>query len=307
MDGLSLLQIGSCLAFIIFIIAFIGKTIRYATAPLHLRWELYPVPHEKGREYGGSYFEELEWWTKPRKKNLFREFTFMMEEILFLKEYYHRNRGFWYFVYPFHVGVYLFVAWLVLLLIGALSMLGGVSVSAGSTNPWGQVLYYLTLIVGIASLIIGTVGCIGLLIKRTTNEDLKLYTAPIDYFNLSFVLAIFVSGLCAWLFFDPTFATAREYMKSLITFSPMNRMNPALMSHIIIVSLFLIYMPFTRMMHYLAKYFTFHKVRWEDEPNLRGSKIEKRVILLLDQTVSWSAPHIQSGKRWSEVASEEVK
>ena len=36
--------------------------------PMHVRWELYPVAHEKGRaSYGGSYFEEVDWWTKPRE------------------------------------------------------------------------------------------------------------------------------------------------------------------------------------------------------------------------------------------------
>jgi len=56
------------------------------------------------------------------------------------------------------------------------------------------------------------------------------------------------------------------------------------------------------MMHYLAKYFTYHKVRWDDAPNLKGSKIEREIKEALNQPVSWSAPHIQPGKSWSEVA-----
>ena len=65
-------------------------------------------------------------------------------------------------------------------------------------------------------------------------------------------------------------------------------------------------MPFTRMTHALAKYFTFHRVRWEDEPNLREGEIEKKLEELLNQPVSWSASHIPSGKRWTEVAASEI-
>ena len=61
-------------------------------------------------------------------------------------------------------------------------------------------------------------------------------------------------------------------------------------------------MPFTRMVHYVAKYFTYHKVRWDDEPNTRGSKLEGKVQELLARPESWSAPHIRPGETWSEQA-----
>ena len=45
-------------------------------------------------------------------------------------------------------------------------------------------------------------------------------------------------------------------------------------------------------------------VRWDDAPNLKGSDIEERAKEALNQPVSWSASHIQSGKRWIEVIQE---
>jgi hypothetical protein len=72
-------------------------------------------------------------------------------------------------------------------------------------------------------------------------------------------------------------------------------------THIMLFSLFLIYLPFTRSTHYITKLFAFFKVRWDDTPNLKGSEIEKKVKEALRQPVSWSASHIQSGKSWSEV------
>ncbi len=69
-----------------------------------------------------------------------------------------------------------------------------------------------------------------------------------------------------------------------------------------LLALLLVYMPFTNMMHFFAKWFTFHMVRWDDAPNLRGSNLEWEMGPLLNQPVSWSAPHIQSIKHWADVA-----
>ena len=72
--------------------------------------------------------------------------------------------------------------------------------------------------------------------------------------------------------------------------------------HIILISLFLLYFPITRMMHLFAKYFTYHNVRWEDEANVKGGRLEKRIKAALNFGVSWSAPHMKTGKTWAEVA-----
>jgi hypothetical protein len=39
-------------------------------------------------------------------------------------------------------------------------------------------------------------------------------------------------------------------------------------------------------------------------PYVKGNEIERKMKEHLEQPVTWSAPHIQSGKRWREVASE---
>ena len=85
----------------IMVVAFIARTIKIARYPVHLRWELSPVPHEKGRgAYGGSYLEEFEWWTKPREKSLINEGIYMFKEIVFLKALWEHNRRMWYFSFP---------------------------------------------------------------------------------------------------------------------------------------------------------------------------------------------------------------
>jgi nitrate reductase gamma subunit len=302
MDSISLLYLLSYVAFLVFGIVFVMKAIKYATAPIHLRWELYPVAHEVGHKSGGSYLEELNWWNKPRKSSLFGEIKYMAREGLFFEKCYRNNRGLWYFTYPFHMGLLLLMVWIGLLFVGAITMVAGIPV-AEPANAWAAIVYYLTLIVGIAGLVLGTFGCAGLIVRRTTNEELRLYTAPKDYFDLSFILAILLAGVVSWIFFDTVFTTAREFARGLITFRIVANVNPALVISIILFAIFLIYMPFTSLMHGLAKYFTYHRVVWEDEPNLRGSRVEKRVEELLQRPVTWEAPHIQPGKTWRETVS----
>lgn len=290
--------------FLFFIGAFVAKAIKYSRMPIHLRWELYPVAHEVGHESGGSYLEGLDWRDKTPRRSLLGELKYMAREGLVFEKCYRNNRGLWYFTYPFHMGLFLLIIWLGLLLMGSFMMIAGVSLSEPA-NTLARVVNYLTLVVGIPGFILGTFGCGGLLIKRLTDENLKPYTAPADYFNLSFILTILLSGLVSWLLFDQLFNSARELMKSVITFNPAVSINLAMFIGLILFSLFLLYVPFTHMMHGLAKYFTYHRVVWDDEPNLGGSSIEKKVKGLLQQPVDWSAPHIQRGKTWSEIVSGE--
>ena len=68
MSGLTLLPI-AYVSLAVFSAVVLFRTARIARAPVHLRWELAPIPHEKGKgQYGGSYFEEFEWWTQTTRE-----------------------------------------------------------------------------------------------------------------------------------------------------------------------------------------------------------------------------------------------
>ena len=50
----SILIVVSYALLAIFALAFVVRAVRIARLPVHLRWELAPVPHEKGKgHYGG--------------------------------------------------------------------------------------------------------------------------------------------------------------------------------------------------------------------------------------------------------------
>jgi hypothetical protein len=73
---------------------------------------------------------------------------------------------------------------------------------------------------------------------------------------------------------------------------------------IVLASTAIAYIPMTHMAHSFMKYFMYHGVRWEDRPNLRGSKVEEAVMKNLGFKPTWSAPHIGAdGERtWADLA-----
>jgi nitrate reductase gamma subunit len=287
-------------AYVFIIVMYTRKTVRYVKMPLHLRWDLYPVMHESKREHGGSYYEDLEWWTKPRRRNLISSILFILKDNFYLGEYFHVNRGYWLFLLPWHFGFLLIITLHILCFFAALAMVLGLSLSSESGTILGKAFYYSILLTGVSSFVVGSFGSIGMVVKRLSDRNLRAYASPMHYFNYFFLLAVFLSGLYAWHFADPTFSGYREFWKGLITFSPKD-VELASAIHIALFALLLLYLPFTRSMHYITRFFAFLWVRWDDEPNLRESRIEKKLHKWLNQPVSWSASHVQSGKRWNDL------
>ena len=296
-----MLQLLSYACFLVFIIGAVAAAMRYASMPVHLRWELYPVAREKGRDNGGACREKPDRWTMPRCRTLLGELRYMAREGLLFEQCFRRNRGLWYLTYPFHLGVLLIALWLFLLLLGAITLLLGVAVSP-SSGVWGRLVFHATIISGAAGFAVCLVTGFGLLVKRLLDPDLRSYTVPSDYLNLLVLLIVAAASVWAWSLHDATFTFARAYVKSLISFSPAQGMGTALSVNIILFSLFFVYMPFSQLKHGLAKYFTYHRVRWEDEPNVRGSALEARIAKLLRNRVTWAAAHIRQGDTWGEVA-----
>ncbi len=299
------IQLFTYFAFLVAFIAILRKVLRYATAPESMRWELYPVPHEKGRaEYGGSYFEELDWWTKERETDLFNELKEMFSEIVFLKGIFHHNKKVWNSSFPFHFGLYMTIGWLVLLMTGGiLEAFFGMTVDSQG-GFFSTAVYYLTIPLGFGGLALAGLGAFGLFIWRSTDKTQKKFNAPIDFFNLIAFTVTAAVALAASIMYDPTFSFLRSYTGSLLTFSAISSPNVLLTAEIILLAFLTLLIPITKMSHFVAKYFLYHSVRWNDQNNERGSKIEKNILELLNKQVGWSADHIRTGKTWGEVITE---
>ncbi len=104
-----LVYVAVYLGVLVFIIASVVRAGHFARLPRHLRWELYPVPHEAPARaaHGGSYFEQTDWWRHPRRPSLLGQGKAMLPEMLFLRSLWDLNRPLWLRSFPFHFGLYL--------------------------------------------------------------------------------------------------------------------------------------------------------------------------------------------------------
>lgn len=247
------------LAVLVFLIACVVRGLQYARTPLHLRWELYPVPH--------SFLSEVK---------------LMIFEILFLKSLWEFNRKLWFRSFPFHFGLYFLIATLALLALDV------------STGIGFQRLYTITGALGLG---LGIIGALGLLALRLTDSTLNIYTMRGDIFNLIFFIVTF--GVMS--------ASAPDMIKiarALFTFDTGVEIHSLAAVGLFLSAILLAYIPMTHMSHFIAKYFTYHSVRWDDKPNRRGGRIEKRLAECLSYRPTWSAAHVKADgkKTWAEIA-----
>jgi len=288
-------------AYVFVVVAYTVKVQKYFKMPQNLRWELYPVIHEKNYRHGGSYFEEVEYWKKPRHKNMFRSIMTLVRRYLLMGSYFEKKRGYWFGLYPWHMGFLLIVFFDGLILIDAIFMKAGDWMISGTAGGGGEFLYYLTLIVGLVSFTLGCVGSILLLLQRLFDADLREYATPQNYFNYLFFLAMFTSGWLAWVVDDNTFTGFREFWVGVLSAETFS-VGTWEWIHIVIFAVFLIYLPLTRSTHYITKILYFFWVISGDTPNLGKGETDGRLNEYLNYKPDWSAPHHQTGASWAERA-----
>jgi len=293
----------SYLAIVVFIVGVMKRTIHYLTNPLHVRWELYPVAHEgKRASYGGSYLEEVDWWQKERKVSRIGELKVMIPEIFLLKAVWENNRPLWFLTYPFHLGLYLTVGFLGLIVIGAIAQLSGSPVGSGASLL--NVVGALTAFVGPLGFILTILGAVGLIIKRRIDPGMRNYSSFSHFFNLILFAVTMAVALIVCLSVDPTFSMARTFVANLISFNMTPVPSSPFLLQVLLGVVTIAYIPLTHMSHFFMKYFLYHDIRWGDEPNVGTPKTDAKIGVVLNYPVSWAASHIAGhGKEtWAEVA-----
>ena len=291
-----------CLSAVVGLIATVVRAVGYARAPLHLRWELYPVPHEAPERvaHGGSYFEQSNWWNRPAHFNLRGELTAMVAEMLFLKALREFNLRLWFRSFPFHFGLYLLIATTVIVLAAAVATVFTPAVMAGALGRMTHLLYRLT---GFVGLVLTLVGAAGLLHRRLTDKELKTYTTPGDLFNLGlFIVALGL--LAAGYALRPVGAPGvLTIVVGLLTWNTAIQIPGLLAAGLLLSAWLAAYIPFTHMSHFVGKYFTYHAVRWDDRVNRRGGAIERTLAEYLTFRPTWAAPHVTADgvRTWADV------
>lgn len=291
------------IAFLGFICLSVLKIMDYYKAsPLHVRWEIYPIPHEgpKKYAYGGSYMEEKNWWTKPYHVDHLMDIKVMLQEIFFLHSTFEHNRALWVRSYPFHMGLYMAMGGTFISIFAAILRLCGVKASNGFMLLLANAVNAMALFGSLAIMIGGTL----LIIYRKTNKDMAKYTTKQMIFNLaSFVVFAFFT-FAAWIF-NPSFAElCREYFYNLFTFTLASPHSVWFTLAILAGYVVMIWIPITNESHILMKYFLYHNIMWGDKATVWSKKNQDTIPELLEEPVTWSAWHLtgEGEKDWGQVA-----
>jgi hypothetical protein len=77
-----------------------------------------------------------------------------------------------------------------------------------------------------------------------------------------------------------------------------------LASGLLLGSVLLAYIPLTHMSHFIAKYFTYHSIRWDDAPNRGEAKLAAKIAECLSYRPTWAAAHMGADgtRTWAEIA-----
>ncbi|TAL35323.1 MAG: hypothetical protein EPN93_10555 [Spirochaetes bacterium] len=279
----------------IFALGMAVRVVRIARLPLHLRWELAPVPHERDKhEYGGSFLEEPDWWMKPRERSRMNELLFMLKEIFFLHAVRKNNRRIWPFSLAFHTGLYcLFFMACLLVASAAMSAAGYAAPAALIETPAG--------ILGGAAYLLGSMGALGMLVLRGLDRDLRSYSGLPAYLNLAVLFVLFASGGFGMIIEDGFIGEMQRFINAAMLARPGLALYHAAAIHLGAGLFFLALLPFTSMVHFAAKFFTYHTVLWDDRR--MDAAMEKEVGALLGQPVGWKSSHLGADgtKNWIDV------
>ncbi|HJX03464.1 MAG TPA: respiratory nitrate reductase subunit gamma [Dehalococcoidia bacterium] len=286
---------------LIFLIVLICRIMAISRLPLHLRWELAPIPHEKGKNhYGGSYFEDFEWWTRKQAKSTIAPVVYMLKEIFGLRGVWKHNRTLWPLSFALHAGLYLGMLAILLYILNTILML-----AAAGTSIIGIFLTVASAC-SLTAFVLGIAGSLGLILRRALDADLREFSSPGAYFNLVLLMLVFASGLLAWLTASEFASAQSRFVLSILMLQGGISPSLPMAVHIVLTLLFILYLPFTGMLHFAAKYFMYHKVRWNDAP-LDG-RMQEKLQGLASQPITWSAPHVKAdgSRSWKAVTTEDT-
>jgi nitrate reductase gamma subunit len=166
-------------------------------------------------------------------------------ELLFFKSLYKNDKNLWLWAWLLHVSLAMVIGGHIVgiyFLMNQFTLIGLTSAASQATSAF----------LGTVSGIVLMAALIVLLYRRLSNPEVKRLSDPADFVDLLFILAIVVTGNHMRL---PTvhvdLPVIKAYLGSLLAFSPQPIPdNPIFIAHFTVVMLFLIYFPFSKMLHF---------------------------------------------------------
>ena len=183
----------------------------------------------------------VKWTLYPVPEGIPGRLGYMAKEMFTFETLYKFNRRLWIGSFAMHMAMVGFAALFILYL------------SGWSTKFMIQVCLWL--------IVIAPIYIIGL---RIYDKNLRLLSNFEEFFNLAFLAGVAAAGLAASAHHFPL--SLRLYFLGLMKFRPdASFLSTVHLLAVFLGGLFLMYLPLSKMIHYVSKYFTYHQINWQKE------------------------------------------
>ncbi|MCL4427524.1 MAG: respiratory nitrate reductase subunit gamma [Deltaproteobacteria bacterium] len=210
---------------LIFVIGVVLRIYQYSVTPQPIKIMLTPAPLTKS----GAFVRVL-------------------GEVFFFKSLFKSNKATWVFGYLFHISFFLLIF---------MHFLRHFIYS--NPLPWW---YNIFVGIGIVCGIVMVISLFLLLMRRVVIERVKFISLFQDYLILILLMLIGLAGLSLNYVLTPAALTVVDnqldpYMNGLLTFQFTNiPANPVFLIHYTLVMLLILYIPFSKVMHFVGIFFS---------------------------------------------------
>jgi nitrate reductase gamma subunit len=198
------------------------KTLSWFFRAMLVKWALYPAPTSRtGR------------------------FTSLLLEAFTMRSLRRGSKGFWVGALTFHVA-------LALIIVGHIRVFSAypdyLMEQAGITS-----IDTLSLAAGGAAGLAIVLAVTYLLVRRLSLPYVKEISGASDYMEILLLMSVFLSGNYMRFFSHVSLDDTRAFFMSLVSFTPKPPPgDPAFILHFILAQIFLMYLPFSKLMHFIG-------------------------------------------------------
>ena len=173
-------------------------------------------------------------------------------EALFFPTLFCGNRALWFLSWTFHALLLAIIAAHIQAVLDLSALWSALGVNDAAVS----------LFVGRASGVMILVAVVGLLGRRVALRRVREISTLADYFSLLLILAVVVTGNVVRFQGQLDVAVVRDYFRDLATFHfATPPMNGWFLLHLLLAQLLILYMPFSKMLHFGGVFFTHRALR----------------------------------------------
>lgn len=208
-----------------------------------------------GAFFGGLAYRVVTWWRRPRAsvslvlpprpRSAGRTVGEVATEVVSFRRVFKGSRRFWAVTWPFHVSILLFT-------LGHLRLFVDFSWLWNLLRLSPDQVELLSLLGGGAAGTVFMLGLIALLVRRSM-QPVRSLSVPSDHFLLLLLLAIAVTGNYMRFFMQIELEEYRAFFSNLFNLrlgAPLQ--NPVFVLHFLLVQSFLIFFPFSKLVHVIG-------------------------------------------------------